>query len=180
MSQFVKEELNHQLDHLFKEVQQADNFLNAEQSVVYKNENWSVENNFGKTYRTNACSSTGKSKEIHSKVRSMNKIALAAALSGIASTLPRSGWTLHSRSKVPLDIREYFANNGKKRHTRLAWRHRQNYFSWAFRPFCKSETVWYRCASYDSRALWSSQPMLCFHGSKWSSINFLKEISKTI
>ena len=107
MSQFVKEELNHQLDHLFKEVQQADNFLNAEQSVVYKNEIWSVENNFGKTYRMNACSSTGKSKEIHSKVRSLNKIALATALSGIASTLPRSGRTLHSRSKVPLDIREY-------------------------------------------------------------------------
>ena len=60
MSQFVKEEMNHQLNHLFKEVQQAENFLNAEQSVVYKNEIWSVENNLGKIYRINACRSTGK------------------------------------------------------------------------------------------------------------------------
>ena len=36
----------------------------------------------------------------------MKKITMATALSRIASTLLRSGRTLHSRCKVPLDIRE--------------------------------------------------------------------------
>ena len=109
MPQFVKEELNHQLNLLLKEVQQAENNLNAEQSDVYKNVIWSVENNLGKIYCINACGGTGKTYLINlilSKVRSMNKIALATGLSGIASTLLRSGRTLHSRCKIPLDIRE--------------------------------------------------------------------------
>ena len=43
---------------------------------------------------------------ILSKVRSQRKIALATALSGIASTLLISGRTLHSRCKIPLNIKE--------------------------------------------------------------------------
>ena len=57
MPQFVKEELNHQWNLLLKEVQQAENNLNAEQSDVYKNVIWSVENNLGKIYCIHACGS---------------------------------------------------------------------------------------------------------------------------
>ena len=40
MPQSVKEELNHQFDHILKEVLQAENNLNAEQSVVSKKLFW--------------------------------------------------------------------------------------------------------------------------------------------
>ena len=48
MPQFLKKEPNHQ-------VQQAENVLNAEQSVVYKKVIWSAENNLENFFCINAC-----------------------------------------------------------------------------------------------------------------------------
>ena len=50
MPHIVREERNHQMNHLLEEVQQAVQNWNGEKNDVYKNVFWSVENNLGKIY----------------------------------------------------------------------------------------------------------------------------------
>ena len=67
----------------------------------------------------NASGGTGKTYVVNmilAKVRSMQKIALATAMSGIAATLLDNGRTLHSRLKIPLDMKEESVCNFSRRY----------------------------------------------------------------
>lgn len=67
----------------------------------------SVNNEAGVLFSLNASGGTGKTFTINiilDKVRSLGKIALATAMSGIAATLLNNGRTLHSRCKIPIEV----------------------------------------------------------------------------
>ena len=103
----IQEELQYDILKLERDVFYKECTLNDQQKVVYEAVIQSVMNNSGKIFCLNASGGTGKTylmNLILAKVRSEKKIALATALSGIASTLLDSGRTLHSRMKVPLTL----------------------------------------------------------------------------
>ena len=95
----IQEELQYDILKLERDVFYKECTLNDQQKVVYEAVIQSVMNNSGKIFCLNASGGTGKTylmNLILAKVRSEKKIALATALSGIASTLLDSGRTLHS------------------------------------------------------------------------------------
>lgn len=81
--------------------------LTAEQKRIFLKILDSVEHNSGKGFFLDAPGGTGKTFLINlllSKVRSLKKIAIAVASSGIAATLLQGGKTAHATFKLPLDM----------------------------------------------------------------------------
>ncbi len=103
------------LAELRAEVAELEGKLTDEQRAVYD----AVASNFAdvedegplppELFSLNACGGSGKTFILNlllKKVRSMGKIALAVAFSGIAATLLDNGCTVHSRFKAPLHLKE--------------------------------------------------------------------------
>lgn len=81
--------------------------LNEEQRTIYDLIINGINNGHGQTYFLDAPGGTGATfllKLLISKVRSMGKILIASASSGIAATLLPGGQTAHSAFKIPLNI----------------------------------------------------------------------------
>lgn len=77
--------------------------LNEDQRNVYDQVIHSVTEGNAGMFALNACGGSGKTYTINTiidQVRSMGKVALATATSGIAGTLLHGGRTIHSRFKV--------------------------------------------------------------------------------
>ena len=109
LPKLVHEEMDHDSDNLKAKVHQEYPDLNDEQKVVFDAVMYSVQNRNGKLFALDASGGTGKTHTINlilAEVRSLKKIALATALSGIAATLLSNGRTLHSRCRVPICINE--------------------------------------------------------------------------
>ena len=88
-------------------IKEKESKLTPDQNTVYNNVIDSVNTNSGKAFFLNAPVGTGKTFLINlslAKIRSQNYIAIAVALSGIASTILSSGRIAHSTFKLPLDL----------------------------------------------------------------------------
>ena len=107
----IQEELfsQDQRDEMKDQVEDQVNTLNDDQLEVYGMVLDSVVMKLGRAICLNAAGGTGKTYLVNlilNKIRSCGGIALATAMSGIASKLLHNGRTLHSRLGVPLEIRE--------------------------------------------------------------------------
>ena len=105
----LREEMNYNTAQLQQNVDSLLPTLNSEQQQVYKTMIRSVQPDEGKTFCLSASGGTGQTYIINvilDFLRSINKIALAITISGIAATLLHNGRTLHSRCKIPLHIKE--------------------------------------------------------------------------
>ncbi|GJY36171.1 ATP-dependent DNA helicase PIF1-like protein [Tanacetum coccineum] len=77
--------------------------------MIYKEVTDSIDNQKDRFYFVYGPGGTGKIflyKTIIARLRSEKKIVLAVASSGIASLLLPSGWTVHSRFVIPLELME--------------------------------------------------------------------------
>ena len=93
--------------------------MNEEQTEVFRAVMDSVKYNSGHIFGLDVPGGTGKTfllTTLLAAVRSEKQIALATATSGIAATLLPNGRTLHSRFKVPLNIKEDSTCQISKRH----------------------------------------------------------------
>nr|KAJ0218058.1 hypothetical protein LSAT_V11C300102480 [Lactuca sativa] len=120
-NRLLLEEMSYDKERLRKQHSDLLPKLNRHQRLVYNNVVSSIENNKQVLIFVYGHGGTGKTflwTTILSYLRSMGKIALAVAASGIASLLLPSGTTAHSRFKLPIDL-----NNKKscdiKKHTFL-------------------------------------------------------------
>eukprot|EP00095_Tigriopus_kingsejongensis_P008014 maker-scaffold1844_size26589-snap-gene-0.4 protein:Tk08014 transcript:maker-scaffold1844_size26589-snap-gene-0.4-mRNA-1 annotation:"hypothetical protein Y032_1114g3627" len=114
----IREEIEFDVVELQIRAEQGYATLNMEQKNVFDRIYNAVTNEDGQLFALNASGGTGKTHTINlllSRLRSEGKIAIATALSGIAATLLENGRTLHSRCKVPLDIKEHSTCNMSKR-----------------------------------------------------------------
>ncbi|OMP11284.1 DNA helicase PIF1, ATP-dependent [Corchorus olitorius] len=103
----LDEELNYDKVELEMEHLKMLNSLNEKQMDVYMEIMRSVDNESGGMYFVYGSGGTGKTylwTTLISALRSVGKIVLAVASSGIASLLLPGGRTTHSRFKIPLDI----------------------------------------------------------------------------
>ena len=101
-SQHTREEMRAQVDDQM-------HTLNDDQLEIYGLVERSVFLKLGRAFCLNAAGGTGKTYLVNfilDRVRSSGKVALATAMSGIASKLLHNGRTLHSMLGVPLDIKE--------------------------------------------------------------------------
>lgn len=103
---YIKE-TTYDCDELKKYVECNKQKCNDEQLHVYESVMVKINGNEGGIYFLDAPGGTGKTFLLNlllSEVRSQNKIALAVASSGIASTLLEGGRTAHSMFKLPMNI----------------------------------------------------------------------------
>lgn len=100
------EETNYNIQELEQLLHKNVPLMNTEQLEVYNRTIDSINNDRGLLIALDAPGGTGKTfvlTTILAKVRTMKKIALATATSGIAATLLPNGRTLHSRCKIPIE-----------------------------------------------------------------------------
>ncbi|CAL1402097.1 unnamed protein product [Linum trigynum] len=103
--------INQHLDFdVDNEKQLADTMLhslNVQQFEAFSAVMLSINNNLGKSYFLYGHGETGKTflyNAIIAKLKSLSKIAIIVASSGIAATLLPNGTTAHSRFKIPLHV----------------------------------------------------------------------------
>ncbi|CAG4932716.1 unnamed protein product [Colias eurytheme] len=100
-------ETSYDQTRLLQNIAQDEPRLNIDQKKVFAEILSTIDNNEGKLFFLDAPGGTGKTFLINlllKKVRSIGKIALAVASSGIAATLLEGGRTAHSTFKLPLKI----------------------------------------------------------------------------
>lgn len=106
----LKEEMNYNINKEKTEHARLLSTLNSDQQIVYNSVMDSIEHSKGKLFFLYGPGGTGKTyvyKTIISKLRSMRRIVLPVATSGIAATLLPGGRTAHSRFKIPIDLHEH-------------------------------------------------------------------------
>ena len=105
--QVIADQLNFDADDLNRRIAECEPQLNEEQRAFYEIVLNSVRSNQGRLFNLNACGGAGKTFVLQMLLcffRSQGGIALATAISGIASTLLENGRTLHSTLAIPLDV----------------------------------------------------------------------------
>ena len=118
VSREIREETSYDVARLIQTVHSNLPKLNDEQKKVYDAVMESIENDNGSIIALDALGGTGKTfllALLLATVRSKMMVALATATSGIAATLLPNGRTLHSRFKVPLNIKDNSTCNISKR-----------------------------------------------------------------
>ncbi|EOX94757.1 Uncharacterized protein TCM_004365 [Theobroma cacao] len=113
----IHEEMNYNLSELQQLHLNLITTLNIEQKQIYQCIKQSVDNDEGQMIFVYGHGGIGKTylwNTIISSIRSVGKIVLVVASSGIASLLLPRGRTAHSRFKIALDINEYFTCQIKK------------------------------------------------------------------
>nr|XP_017255780.1 PREDICTED: uncharacterized protein LOC108225432 [Daucus carota subsp. sativus] len=106
----VLEETSYNLENMATEFESLYHNCNPEQKEVYNAVLSSVEKNEGGlffVYGSGGCGKTYVWKTLIYKLRSLGKIVLPVASSGIAATLMPGGRTAHSRFKIPIMLDEY-------------------------------------------------------------------------
>ena len=109
----IREETNFDTQSLQEQITNQLPSLNSQQRDAFDKVIDSVTNGGGTIFCLNG--NTYVVNMILAKVRSMEKIALATAMSGIAATLLDNGRTLHSRLKIPLDMKDESVCNFSRR-----------------------------------------------------------------
>ncbi|XP_074327846.1 uncharacterized protein LOC141665765 [Apium graveolens] len=105
----VADELSYNISEMEQEFTKLFKHCNAEQLNVYNIVLNSVKNNSGGLYFVYGSGGCGKTyiwKTLIYKLRSLGKIVLPVASSGIAATLMPGGRTAHSRFKIPIILDE--------------------------------------------------------------------------
>ena len=105
--QVIANQLNFDADDLNRRIAECEPQLNEEQRAFYEIVLNSVRSNQGRLFNLNACGGAGKTFVLQMLLcffRSQGGIALATAISGIASSLLENGRTLHSTLAIPLDV----------------------------------------------------------------------------
>ena len=113
----ITEQLAYDQDHLQEVVNRGVLTLTADQCAAYDKVLESCQLGDGQTFFLHSAGGCGKTyvcKLIAATVRSMSKIALCVASSGIASTLLPGCHTAHSQFKIPIAIHEESLCNIKK------------------------------------------------------------------
>ena len=103
----IREEMDYAHDELAIEAADEEDELNEGQRKFYDEVITDVDNEAGGLFALDAPGGTGKTKltqVILKKIRSQNKIAVATATSGIASTLLTGGRTVHTKVKLPIQL----------------------------------------------------------------------------
>ena len=101
-------ETNYDCNKLLHEALQKVDLMNNEQTDFFNKVIQSVSKGDGQLFCLNAAGGTGKTFSLNTlldAVRGDGLIALATATSGVASRLLHNGTTLHSRFKVPINIK---------------------------------------------------------------------------
>ena len=101
----ISDELSYDILELAKQAALNVKKLNQEQRAVFDGVMESVNSESGKMFAIDAPGGSGKTFILDcllSQARSLGKIALAMATTGIASTLLANGRTVHTKLKVPL------------------------------------------------------------------------------
>jgi hypothetical protein len=83
--------------------------LNTEQMAAYKTIMSTVDSLNSGVFFIDGLGETGKTflyRELLGSIRSQDKIAIAIATSGVATSIMPGGWTAHSRFKIPINIDE--------------------------------------------------------------------------
>jgi Cdc6-like AAA superfamily ATPase len=114
----IRQETSYNRQQLLDTLPERLQSLNAQQRIVYDEILRSVERQDGRTFALQASGGTGKTYTVNlvlDTIRSRGDIALATAMSGIASTLLHNGRTLHSTCKVPINVNENSTCNFTKR-----------------------------------------------------------------
>ncbi|XP_042756614.1 uncharacterized protein LOC111880258 [Lactuca sativa] len=117
-NRLLLEELSYDREGLMKEHNELVPKLNSDQRSVYNTVGSSIENKKQILMFVYGHGGTGKTflwTTILSYFRSIGKIVLAVAASGIASLLLPSGTTTHSRFKIPIDLTDKKSCDIKKR-----------------------------------------------------------------
>ena len=105
----IREETSYNTEELSTTLPARINSLNVQQRAVYEDVVQSIEAEDGKLFALQASGGTGKTYTLNvvlDTIRSRGQIALATAMSGIASTLLHNGRTLHSTCAVPINVNE--------------------------------------------------------------------------
>ncbi|XP_074649050.1 uncharacterized protein LOC141904363 [Tubulanus polymorphus] len=105
----ISEETSYDMPALHAALTEKLPTLNDEQKLIYDAVIGSLQNDEGKLFCINASGGTGKTyllNVILTAARCNGFVALGTALSGIASTLLDNGRTLHSRCKIPINVKE--------------------------------------------------------------------------
>nr|XP_017245284.1 PREDICTED: uncharacterized protein LOC108216935 [Daucus carota subsp. sativus] len=105
----IKDETSYDVQEMEEEFNKLFPNLNTEQLEVYNAVYNSVQNGEGRlffVYGSGGCGKTYVWKTLIYKLRSMGKIVLPVASSGIAATLMPGGRTAHSRFKIPIVLDE--------------------------------------------------------------------------
>jgi ATP-dependent DNA helicase PIF1 len=105
----IREEMDYDQEVLVETMETNLPLLNEAQQIVYDKIMQSVENGDGKLFSLDAPGGTGKTftlTTILAGVRLQEKVAFAMATSGIAATLLPNGQTVHSKMKVPIELKE--------------------------------------------------------------------------
>ena len=98
-----------EVDAVQDSLEQRVNQMNAAQRIVFDRVMASVNGQEGTMFSLNACGGSGKTYVLNcilDAVRVQKRVALATATSGIAATLLHGGRTMHSRFKIPINIKE--------------------------------------------------------------------------
>ena len=105
----LHDQLSYDLEELAVQVEERKQSFNQEQMVVFNAVMDSVKNEQGKLFFVHSAGGCGKTylcNTIAAAVRSLGKVALCVASSGIASLLLDGGRTAHSRFKIPIPVHE--------------------------------------------------------------------------
>lgn len=105
----LNQEFYYNINHEKEEHERNHILLNSDQKKTYDAVLNSIYNNLGQFFFLNGAGGTGKTflyKTIISKLRSIKKVVLPVASSGIAALLLPGGRTAHSRFKIPLQLNE--------------------------------------------------------------------------
>ena len=104
----IRAETSYDKEKLLKTTSKNVKLMNQEQLDVFNDVIKSVNQGLGKMFCVNAAGGTGKTfilETLLAAVRGDGFVALATASSGVAAQLLSNGTTIHSRFKVPFDIR---------------------------------------------------------------------------
>lgn len=107
---YITEEKSYDEEEQQREHESLLATLNEEQKLVFRGVMDSIECGRGQFFFLNGAGGTGKTylyQTIITKIRSLNKIVLPVASSGIAALLLPGGRTAHSRFKIPLNLQEH-------------------------------------------------------------------------
>ena len=109
IASLIVQETSYNKENLLKKANEAVRLMNNDQLDVFNDVIASITSGKGKIFCLNAAGGTGKTFVLNAlldAVRGDGFVALATASSGVAAQLMQNGTTVHSRFKVPINVKQ--------------------------------------------------------------------------